>query len=242
IFKSENGTWILISSIHKIGISFIFNKDEDQWGSPLFEQYRWQLAIHVTFWLEKKFHYAIHASAVEKDGKVILIFGLPKAGKSTLLSKYLFHDWKLVSDDRIIIYMENGNVKIERFWKSLKLRGDVHDIQEVKWFLTQNNVVLNTYNEDGHGTSKRIIPNNTFFTKINKLNVSSVRILKNSYNASEAFSLGEYMKLISDSFYLLSLEDKSMEHRKNIFKIANNLLTSNTVQVTEGKKTNINLD
>lgn len=47
--------------------------------------------------------YIIHAAVVEKNGKAIILPGIPGAGKSTLCAALVHHGWRLLSDEQALV-------------------------------------------------------------------------------------------------------------------------------------------
>jgi len=52
----------------------------------------------------------IHCAVVEKDGRAIILPGVPGAGKSTLCAALCHHGWRLLSDEQALISIANGEI------------------------------------------------------------------------------------------------------------------------------------
>lgn len=52
----------------------------------------------------------IHAAAVEKDGRSVIIPGAPGAGKSTLTAALIHRGWRLLSDELALIRLDSGTI------------------------------------------------------------------------------------------------------------------------------------
>lgn len=66
----------------------------------------------------------VHGAALSHKGRNILILGESGAGKSTLAFLGMKSDWKVVSDDTLLAWMEpSGVVKLRSFRKDVLLRG-----------------------------------------------------------------------------------------------------------------------
>ncbi|MCC7394796.1 MAG: HprK-related kinase A [Sphingomonadaceae bacterium] len=52
----------------------------------------------------------LHASAVERDGRVLLMVGASGSGKSTLAALLGEGDWRLLGDEFALLDLENGNI------------------------------------------------------------------------------------------------------------------------------------
>ena len=61
--------------------------------------------------MEKKGFFLFHASVVEKDGKAVLFSGESGAGKTSILLGLLDKGYHFLSDDRVLIGVENRKVK-----------------------------------------------------------------------------------------------------------------------------------
>lgn len=63
--------------------------------------------------LNKQNKYLIHSAVVEKNGKALIISGNPGSGKTTLALQFCMkHNYNFVSNDRSILGMENGEIKV----------------------------------------------------------------------------------------------------------------------------------
>ena len=64
----------------------------------------WAIAQHAMQYL------IIHSAVLEKDGKAIILPGLPGAGKSTLCAALSYSGWRLLSDEQALICTQSGEV------------------------------------------------------------------------------------------------------------------------------------
>jgi HprK-related kinase A len=80
----------------------------------------WVIASHVYNYL------ILHAAVVEKKGNVLILCGLPGAGKSTLCAALVSRGWRLFSDEMAII--NNQNNQIIPFVRPISLKNNSIDI------------------------------------------------------------------------------------------------------------------
>ncbi|SHE93246.1 hypothetical protein SAMN05444392_10519 [Seinonella peptonophila] len=66
----------------------------------------------MTRYMERKGFFLLHAAAVEKDGKAILLCGDKGAGKTTMMLGLLAAGYNLISNDKVYVGIENRKVKI----------------------------------------------------------------------------------------------------------------------------------
>lgn len=52
----------------------------------------------------------LHAAVVAKDGIVLLMPGLPGAGKSTLCAALALHGWRVLSDEHALVVPGTANI------------------------------------------------------------------------------------------------------------------------------------
>lgn len=72
---------------------------------PTFEWgLNWVFAQRTNMWL------LLHAAAVERDGKALLLPAHPGGGKSTLAASLACRDWRLLSDEFAVVTGERGTV------------------------------------------------------------------------------------------------------------------------------------
>jgi len=72
---------------------------------PTFEWgLNWVFAQRMNMWL------LLHAAAVERDGKALLLPAYPGGGKSTLAASLASRDWRLLSDEFAVVADERGTV------------------------------------------------------------------------------------------------------------------------------------
>lgn len=64
----------------------------------------WAIAQHAMQYL------IIHSAVLEKDGKAIILPGIPGAGKSTLCAAMCHHGWRLLSDEQALICASTGDI------------------------------------------------------------------------------------------------------------------------------------
>ncbi len=76
-----------------------------QHALPTFEWgLNWVFAQRTNMWL------LLHAAAVERDGKALLLPAYPGGGKSTLAASLASRDWRLLSDEFAVVTGEGGTV------------------------------------------------------------------------------------------------------------------------------------
>ncbi len=76
-----------------------------QHALPTFEWgLNWVFAQRTNMWL------LLHAAAVERDGKALLLPAYPGGGKSTLAASLASRDWRLLSDEFAVVTDERGTV------------------------------------------------------------------------------------------------------------------------------------
>jgi len=234
LLRCEHQTWLLSSVDTNTGITICLNMTEDQWGEPITEQIRWHIATHIMHYLESKMKFSFHASAIKKGDRVVVLFGEPTAGKSTQVARALMNNWHLISDDRVVFYLRNTNsVYVDKFWKSIKLRGDVHHIGEVQALLETRPTIISSYPESGHGISNRYI----FSDKLSNSGgiVTDYFILTNE--SDREMSKIDIYNFLSDSLFTSGLGDKEylVNKRREIGKIISTIL-SHQIRQIDGKK------
>ena len=68
----------------------------------------------------------IHAAAVERDGRALLLPGRPGAGKSTLCAALVIAGWRLLSDELALVGLQEGRVRA--LARPISLKNDSIDI------------------------------------------------------------------------------------------------------------------
>lgn len=63
----------------------------------------------------------LHAAAVGKNGRVLIVAGQSGAGKSTLAASFMKSGWELLSDDTIAVELAEGEFKVRRSSPWLKI-------------------------------------------------------------------------------------------------------------------------
>ncbi|MFC1491783.1 hypothetical protein ACFLQ0_04265 [Nitrospinota bacterium] len=96
-------------------------------GDPLFESndrsdfFWWLDDALFDKALERSSHLIqIHGGAVEREGKAILFFGDPYAGKSTMVLHLLHHGWRFLTDEVILI--DPDTLRVKPFHRNLLIR------------------------------------------------------------------------------------------------------------------------
>lgn len=69
-----------------------------------------EMAMNLQVALGWRRHLLLHASAVERDGRAVLMVGASGSGKSTLAALLGEGDWRLMGDEFALIGMESGEV------------------------------------------------------------------------------------------------------------------------------------
>lgn len=95
-------------------------------------------SLSFPYYLERRGHTVLHASAVEREGKAAAFLGLPGAGKSTLAAFLTSRGWSCLSDDLLLaipgseVYVQPSHPNL-RLWKSVaeRLLGSVSGLPEV---------------------------------------------------------------------------------------------------------------
>lgn len=95
-------------------------------------------SLSFPYYLERRGHTVLHASAVERDGKAAAFLGLPGAGKSTLAAFLTSRGWRCLSDDLLFaipgdeVYVQPSHPNL-RLWKTVaeRLLGSVSGWPEV---------------------------------------------------------------------------------------------------------------
>lgn len=62
----------------------------------------WTIAQHAMQYL------IVHCAVLEKDGRAVILPGMPGAGKSTLCAALAHHGWRLLSDEQALISTASG--------------------------------------------------------------------------------------------------------------------------------------
>jgi HprK-related kinase A len=68
-----------------------------------------EMAMNLQMALGWRRHLLLHASAVERDGKVLVMTGLSGSGKSTLSALLGHNGWRFMGDEFVLIDPDNGN-------------------------------------------------------------------------------------------------------------------------------------
>lgn len=69
-----------------------------------------EMAMNLQMALGHRRHLLIHASAVERDGKALLMTGESGAGKSTLAALLMTRGWRLMGDEFALLDPETGRI------------------------------------------------------------------------------------------------------------------------------------
>jgi HprK-related kinase A len=68
-----------------------------------------EMGMNLQMALGWRRHLLLHASAVERDGKVLVMTGLSGSGKSTLSALLGHHGWRFMGDEFVLIDPESGH-------------------------------------------------------------------------------------------------------------------------------------
>jgi len=81
-----------------------------------------EMAMNLQMALGQRRYLLLHASAVEKDGRALVMTGESGAGKSTLAALLMAHGWRLMGDEFALVDMANG--AIHAFPRLVSLKND----------------------------------------------------------------------------------------------------------------------
>lgn len=85
-----------------------------------------EMAMNLQMALGWRRHLLLHASAVERDGKVLLMTGESGSGKSTLSALLAQHGWRFMGDEFALLNLDNGN--IHAFPRAVSLKNSAIDV------------------------------------------------------------------------------------------------------------------
>ncbi|MEO1045229.1 MAG: HprK-related kinase A [Pseudomonadota bacterium] len=85
-----------------------------------------EMAMNLQMALGWRRHLLLHASAVERDGKVLLMTGESGSGKSTLSALLGEHGWRFMGDEFALIDLESGHVR--GFPRAISLKNSAIDV------------------------------------------------------------------------------------------------------------------
>jgi HprK-related kinase A len=68
-----------------------------------------EMGMNLQMALGWRRHLLLHASAVERDGKVLVMTGLSGSGKSTLSALLGHHGWRFMGDEFVLLDLESGD-------------------------------------------------------------------------------------------------------------------------------------
>lgn len=226
IFEANDNCFFVMSKDRTEGWVINTNQGLDEWGMPLYERVRWHIATHLFYACEKRKKIAFHASAVVKNGKVVILFGRKATGKSTQIARLINLGWEFLSDDRVLISTVDGKIYMEPFWNSLKLRMDVSEQDEVTW-LKQKEAIADSYYKDvdfGY-SQRRIVKSKVKGIVPNKI---LVFLLNDSSNEVTILQSSKAMIEIMDGYILFGTLWEQNETRKCMFDIAYSLAKNST--------------
>jgi HprK-related kinase A len=103
-----------------------------EWGM------NWCISIHANEYLK------LHAAVVSKDGRAILMPGVPGAGKSTLCAALGLSGWRVLSDEHALI--PPGTTDVVPLYRPVSLKND--SIQVIKNFASD--AVFGPISKDTH--------------------------------------------------------------------------------------------
>lgn len=87
----------------------------------------------------------LHAAAVSRDSKGVVILGNSGAGKSTTLTLFLRNGWSYLCDDLAFLTLENDNVFIDKFPTRLALSKDLVSRLKIPGTITKSLSASNSY-------------------------------------------------------------------------------------------------
>ncbi|WOE74233.1 HprK-related kinase A [Alterisphingorhabdus coralli] len=85
-----------------------------------------EMAMNLQMALGWRRHLLLHASAVERDGKVLLMTGESGSGKSTLSALLAEHGWRFLGDEFALVDLDSGD--IQGFPRAISLKNSAIDV------------------------------------------------------------------------------------------------------------------
>lgn len=85
-----------------------------------------EMAMNLQVAMGWRTHMLLHASAVERDGRVLLMVGASGSGKSTLAALLGEGAWRLLGDEFALLDVENGNIL--PFPRLISLKNEAIDV------------------------------------------------------------------------------------------------------------------
>ena len=222
LFETNDDIFYGMSKDRKCGWIVNTSSKKDQWGAPLYERVRWQIATHIYYACEKKGKIAFHASAVTKDQNVVILFGNAGQGKSTQTARLINAGWSFLSDDRVLISCDQDKLCMEAFWNSIKIRQDVSDHKELEWVKMIPVITESSYEDIKYGNSIR----SELQCEIEKIYPQKIVVVLLNMPSKETVevSSGKAMMDIMEAYILLGTLWDAASTRKEIFNIAHRLV------------------
>jgi HprK-related kinase A len=107
-----------------------------------------EMGMNLQMALGLRRYLLLHASAVERDGRAVLMSGISGAGKSTLAALLMTRGWRLMGDEFALIDLDNGQV--HPFPRLLSLKNEAIPVMEAAMPAGRFGPML-------HGTPKGVI-------------------------------------------------------------------------------------
>lgn len=226
VFEANEGCFFGMSQSRTEGYVINTNQGMDEWGAPLFERVRWHIATHIFYACEKKKKIAFHASAVEKDNKVVVFLGEKAKGKSTQTARLVNAGWNFLSDDRVLISVVNGQISLEPFWNSIKIRSDVKNLNDIGWVENKTDIKESYYEDPDFGYSVRKVCKSdikqVFPSKIVAI------FLNDFFDEPQIVQPSKALMDMLNSYILFGALWDEVKTRKCIFEIANTFVKNAT--------------
>jgi hypothetical protein len=89
--------------------------------------------------------FVLHAAAIQRDGRAVLVLGGSGAGKSTLILGALENGWSVLSDDLVLVRAGQSGPMVSGIPKALRVPGEVLRDTGPGWLL---------YNDDSRGRAQ----------------------------------------------------------------------------------------
>ena len=90
-----------------------------------------EMGMNLQMALGQRHYLLLHASAVERDGRALLMTGLSGAGKSTLAALLAARGWRLMGDEFVLVDPETG--LIHAFPRLVSLKNQAIGVVEAAW-------------------------------------------------------------------------------------------------------------